>query len=157
MNKYLVAVQKNIGYIVNLHVEVILSEGRQAAADFYIEKHDYKHYKNAIVVLAEIIDGKLLILDGNVTYGQTDMLINYKIDEPTKYLVALSCGGGNGEGPHYYSGPWDVIEAESQDDARKIYNEKHNANYYTGSVVAIKENGFIRKLSEKIDLNGIKW
>jgi len=48
-----------------------------------------------------------------------------------KYVVALSTGGLM-ESPEMYCEDFQIIEAESGEQASKIYNEKNNCDYFYG-------------------------
>lgn len=50
------------------------------------------------------------------------------------YVVALCCGGVM-EDPEFHYHDYQLIRAESKDEAKKKYNELNNCSYYYGSVV----------------------
>ena len=52
----------------------------------------------------------------------------------TKYIVATS-NGGLMECPEVYYDKFQLIEADSEDLARKIYNDKNNCNFFYGAVI----------------------
>lgn len=57
-----------------------------------------------------------------------------------KYLVAVKVGGIM-EQPHITYEKVQVIEAESEEDAVKIYNKKNNCSYFYGTVVGNEHTG----------------
>lgn len=52
-----------------------------------------------------------------------------------KYLVGLLCGGLMESPKVYFSGPYEIIEAKSKEEAKQAYNTKHNCSYFYGSVM----------------------
>lgn len=50
------------------------------------------------------------------------------------YVVAL-CYGGVMEDPTLHYDNYQLIRAESKDEAKKKYNELNNCNYFYGSVI----------------------
>lgn len=58
-----------------------------------------------------------------------------------KYLVCTRCGGLMESPEIYFSGPSNIIEADSEEEARKIYDKKNNCSYFYGSVLGHEENG----------------
>jgi len=50
------------------------------------------------------------------------------------YVVALCCGGVM-EGPEFHYHDYQLIRADSEDEARKKYHELNNCSYYYGSVI----------------------
>lgn len=51
-----------------------------------------------------------------------------------EYLVALKCGGLM-EDPEIYYRNYQIIWADSEDEARKKYNELNNCTYFYGEVI----------------------
>lgn len=72
-----------------------------------------------------------------------------------KYLVALSVGGLM-EMPEIRYENFDVIEADSREDAQKEYNKKHNCSYFYGCCVAEKVNGQITVLNKKVSYEDVE-
>ena len=66
-----------------------------------------------------------------------------------KYLVALSVGGLM-EMPEITYQDFDIIEANSRDEAREKYNKKHNCSYFYGTCLAEKVDGKITVLNKKV-------
>ena len=50
------------------------------------------------------------------------------------YVVAL-CYGGVMEDPEFHYCNYQLVRAESEDEARKKYNELNNCSYFYGSVI----------------------
>ena len=50
------------------------------------------------------------------------------------YLVALCCGGLM-EDPEFHYHKYQIIRADSEDEARNKYNELNNCNYFYGTVM----------------------
>ena len=67
----------------------------------------------------------------------------------TKYIVATS-NGGLMECPEVYYDKFQLIEADSEDLARKMYNDKNNCKYFYGVVICeyTEDNAWI--LDERI-------
>jgi hypothetical protein len=66
-----------------------------------------------------------------------------------KYLVALSVGGLM-EMPDFTYSDFDVIDANSRDEAREIYNKKHNCSYFYGTCMAEKIEGKIKVVNKAV-------
>lgn len=66
-----------------------------------------------------------------------------------KYLVALSVGGVM-EIPEITYQDFDIIEANSQDEAREKYNKKHNCSYFYGTCLAEKVDEKVNVLNKKV-------
>jgi hypothetical protein len=65
-----------------------------------------------------------------------------------KFLVAL-CTGGLMESPELEYSKFEVIEAQTLDEASKIYNDKNKCFYFYGSVMAYKgENSEIKIVND---------
>lgn len=52
------------------------------------------------------------------------------------YVVGTFVDSMTGMEADYFSDPYDVIEAESKEDACSIYNKKHKCEYFYGRVMA---------------------
>ena len=52
------------------------------------------------------------------------------------YVVGTFVDSMTGMEADYFSGPYDVIEAESKEEACSIYNKKHKCGYFYGKVMA---------------------
>jgi len=72
-----------------------------------------------------------------------------------KYLVALASGGLM-EHPGIEYSEQEVIEANSQEEAAKIYNEKNKCSYFCGSVVAELVNGKVNVINDNIKVSWLK-
>lgn len=58
-----------------------------------------------------------------------------------KYIVGLLVGGLMEDHNFRFTEPYDIIEANSDEEARNIYNKKHKCYYFYGSVMcAIVDN-----------------
>jgi len=66
-----------------------------------------------------------------------------------KYLVALSVGGLM-EMPDFTYSDFDVIDANSRDEAMEIYNKKHNCSYFYGGCMAEKIEGKIKVVNKAV-------
>jgi hypothetical protein len=72
-----------------------------------------------------------------------------------KYLVALSVGGLM-EMPDFTYSDFDVIDANSRDEAREIYNKKHNCSYFYGTCMAEKVDGKIKVINEDVPFGKLR-
>ena len=72
-----------------------------------------------------------------------------------KFLVATMVGGLM-EMPKISYENFDIIEAENEDQACAIYNEKYGCSYFYGSCIAIKEEGQVRVLKDEAPYKWIK-
>lgn len=54
-----------------------------------------------------------------------------------KYIVGLLIGGLMEDPILRFTTPYDIIEANSDKEAKHIYNNKHNCDYFYGSVMGI--------------------
>jgi hypothetical protein len=72
-----------------------------------------------------------------------------------KYLVALSVGGLM-EMPEITYQDFDIIEAETQDEAREKYNKKHDCSYFYGTCLAEKVDGKIKVLNKKVSYEEVE-
>lgn len=73
-----------------------------------------------------------------------------------KYLVATASGGLM-ECPEFTYSLYDVIEAESRKEACKIYNKKHNCNYFYGAIICeIEKNGKLVDIDEDCSVREAK-
>lgn len=52
-----------------------------------------------------------------------------------QYIVALASGGETGSPALHYS-HHQIVNADTKEQAREIYNKEHNCFYYYGSVIA---------------------
>lgn len=52
-----------------------------------------------------------------------------------KYIVGLLTEGLMEDPILKFTAPYDIIEADSDKEAEHIYNNKHNCNYFYGSVM----------------------
>ena len=64
-----------------------------------------------------------------------------------KYLIAVSYGGLM-EMPQFTYKNYDVIVAESREEAIIAYNKKHNRSYFYGTCMAEKINGEINVINK---------
>ena len=71
-----------------------------------------------------------------------------------KYLIAL-CVGGLMEMPVTIYQDHDIIEANSQDEAREKYNKKHNCSYFYGTCLAEKVDGKINVINRKVSYHQV--
>lgn len=62
------------------------------------------------------------------------------------YVVGTFVDSMTGMEADYFSGPYDVIEAESKEEACSIYNKKHKCDYFYGRVMAELQAGIITDL-----------
>lgn len=51
-----------------------------------------------------------------------------------QYLVTLMCGGETGNPEIYYSN-YQIVNADTEEQAREIYDKTNNCFYYYGSVI----------------------
>ena len=51
------------------------------------------------------------------------------------YVVALCCGGGVMEDPEFHYHNYQLVRANSADEARRKYNALNGCTYYYGSVM----------------------
>lgn len=72
-----------------------------------------------------------------------------------KYLVALSVGGLM-EMPEITYEDFDIIEAETQEEARAKYNRKNKCSYFYGTCLAEKVNGKINVLKNNVSYEQIE-
>lgn len=72
-----------------------------------------------------------------------------------KYLVALSVGGLMEMSEITYH-DFDIIEAETQDEARERYNKKHNCSYFHGTCLAEKVDGKINVLNKRVSYEQVE-
>lgn len=72
-----------------------------------------------------------------------------------KYLVALSVGGLM-EMPEITYQDFDIIEANSQDEAREKYNKIHDCSYFYGTCLAEKVDGVINVLNKKVSYEQVE-
>lgn len=66
-----------------------------------------------------------------------------------KYLVALSVGGLM-ECPDFTYSDFDVIVANSRNEATEIYNKKHDCSYFYGTCMAEKIDGEINVINNGV-------
>ena len=66
-----------------------------------------------------------------------------------KYLVAL-CSGGIMENPEITYSDFEVIDADSIEEAVEKYNKKNNCSYFYGTCVAENVNGIISILPKTV-------
>lgn len=71
-----------------------------------------------------------------------------------KYLVALRVGGTL-EMPEVNYHDFEIIEANSQDEAREKYNKIHNCSYFYGICLAENINGKTNVLSDTLPYNKV--
>lgn len=72
-----------------------------------------------------------------------------------KYLVALSVGGLM-EMPEITYQDFNIIEADSQDEAREKYNKKHNCSYFYGTCLAEKVDGKVNVLNKRVSYKQVE-
>jgi hypothetical protein len=72
-----------------------------------------------------------------------------------KYLVALSVGGIM-EMPEITYQDFDIIEAETQGEARDKYNKQHDCSYFYGTCLAEKVDGKINVLNKKVSYEQVE-
>jgi len=72
-----------------------------------------------------------------------------------KYLVALSVGGLM-EMPKINYTDFQVIEADSRNEAVGIYNKKNNCSYFYGTCMAEKINGKINILNKAVSYDKVE-
>ena len=61
-----------------------------------------------------------------------------------KYIVGLLIGGLMEDPVLRFTTPYDIIEADSDKEAKNIYNEKHKCDYFYGDVMcAVVDNNVI--------------
>lgn len=72
-----------------------------------------------------------------------------------KYLVALSVGGLM-EMPGITYQDFNIIEADSQDEAREKYNKKHNCSYFYGTCLAEKVDGKVNVLNKRVSYKQVE-
>jgi len=72
-----------------------------------------------------------------------------------KYLVALRVGGLMGM-PEITYQDFDIIEANSRDEAQEKYNKIHNCSYFYGACLAEKVDGKITVLNKKVSYEQIE-
>ena len=72
-----------------------------------------------------------------------------------KYLVALSVGGLM-EMPEITYQDFNIIEADSQDEAREKYNKKHNCSYFYGTCLAEKVEGKVNVLNNRVSYKQVE-
>jgi len=66
-----------------------------------------------------------------------------------KYLVALRVGGLM-ERPEIIHQSFDIIEAQTQDEAKEKYNKKHNCSFFYGTCLAEKVDSKIKVLDKRV-------
>lgn len=71
-----------------------------------------------------------------------------------KYLIALQVGGLM-EMPEFSYNDFDVIEANTKEEAVEKYNTKNNCSFFYGSCLAEKVKGKIKVLSNKVSYEHI--
>ena len=69
--------------------------------------------------------------------------------------MALSVGGLM-EMPEITYQDFDIIEAETQDEAREKYNKKHDCSYFYGTCLAEKVDGKIKVLNKKVSYEEVE-
>ena len=62
------------------------------------------------------------------------------------YVVGTFVDSMTGMEADYFSDPYNVIEAESKEEACSIYNKKHKCDYFYGRVMAELQVGIITDL-----------
>ena len=72
-----------------------------------------------------------------------------------KYLVALSVGGLM-EMPEITHQDFDIIEADSRDEALEKYNKIHDCSYFYGTCLAEKVDGKITVLNKKVSYEQVE-
>ena len=72
-----------------------------------------------------------------------------------EYLVAVAIGGIMGDPKIEYI-DFDTIEAQNAEEARKLYNEKHNCHYYYGSVMATKTKNGVKVNNKRVTYEQIE-
>lgn len=72
-----------------------------------------------------------------------------------KYLVALS-EGGLMEQPELNYSDFEVIEANSRNEAVEIYNKKNNCSYFYGTCMAEKINGKINVINKAVSYDKVE-
>ena len=71
------------------------------------------------------------------------------------YVVGTFVDSMTGMEADYFSDPYDVIEAESKEEACNIYNKKHKCDYFHGCVMAeIQDDGItgLNKYARLVDV-----
>ena len=67
----------------------------------------------------------------------------------SKYIVALLCGGLM-ESPELYHSEGQIIEAKTQKEAEKRYNEKNRCSYFYGDAVAKESKNGWKIIDNKV-------
>lgn len=70
-----------------------------------------------------------------------------------KYLVGLLCGGLMENPEVTFSEPYNIIEANSKEEARKIYNQINKCNYFYGSVMCTINDNNIEDINHDCSYN----
>lgn len=72
-----------------------------------------------------------------------------------KYLVALSVGGVM-EMPDFTYSDFEVIDANSRNEATEIYNKKNNCSYFYGCCMAEKIDGKINVINKDVSYKKVE-
>ena len=72
----------------------------------------------------------------------------HEVDMKRTYVVGTFVDSMTGMNADEFSGPYDVIEAESKEDACGIYNKAHNCDYFYARVMAEVADGKIVELDD---------
>lgn len=70
-----------------------------------------------------------------------------------KYLVGLLCGGLMEDPKVTFSEPYNIIEANSKEEAREIYNKINKCDYFYGSVMCIINDNDIEDINHYCSYN----
>ena len=70
-----------------------------------------------------------------------------------KYLVGLLCGGLMENPEVTFSKPYNIIDASSKEEARKIYNQINKCNYFYGSVMCTINDNNIEDIDHDCSYN----
>lgn len=69
------------------------------------------------------------------------------------YIVGLLTGGLMEDPILKFTAPYDIIEADSDKEARAIYNKKHECNYFYGSIMCTIVDDIITDVNPNCSYN----
>lgn len=82
--------------------------------------------------------------------------IDFSDKKKRKYLVGTLVGGLMEDPDLRFDAPYDIIEADSELEATRIYNRKHQCSYFYGSVICEIVDGKPHGISRYISLDKVE-
>ena len=70
-----------------------------------------------------------------------------------KYIIGLLVGGLMEDPDFRFTGPYDIIEANSDKEAQNIYNKKYKCNYFSGEVMCTITDNNITNINPDCSYN----